>query len=394
MRRPWVAWAGLALVLTAVIVAFVFAITQHDVFQIVAFLVLGMPFAVVGALVAARRPEELLGWLLLGIGVSLALANTSDGIVRYGLAHPDGFVSPGYFGLSSAACFGAFFLLLILTLLLLPSGRLPSPRWRIVAAGVAVLAALDLVGLLRAGTFDDWKEEGLRNPLGVEALRPVLAPLLQVSIVMTFLLLLLSILSVAIRFRGSKGVERAQLRWIVAAVSGTGITWLVLLIASAFLGDRPVVDIFWGAALFSIALIPVGIGIAVMRYRLYEIDRVISRTLVYAVVTVVLGASYVGLVLAGQALFSSFAGGSNLAIAVSTLVVAALFLPVRSRVRRFVDRRFYRRRYDAQRTLEGFGARLREQIDLSTLERDLQLVVTETMQPAHASVWLRTGTRS
>ena len=211
MRRPWVAWAGLALVLTAVIVAFVFAITQHDVFQIVAFVVLGMPFAVVGALVAARRPAEPVGWLLLGIGVSLALANTSDGIVRYGLAHPDGFVSPGYFGLSSAACFGAFFLLLILTLLLLPSGRLPSPRWRIVAAGVGVLAALDLVGFLRVGTFEDWKEEGLRNPLGVQALGSVLAPLLQVSIVMTFLLLLLSILSVAIRFRSSRGVERAQL---------------------------------------------------------------------------------------------------------------------------------------------------------------------------------------
>ncbi len=120
----------------------------------------------------------------------------------------------------------------------------------------------------------------------------------------------------------------------------------------------------------------------------------ISRTLVYAAVTVVLGAAYVGLVLAGQALFSSFAGGSDLAIAASTLVVAALFLPVRSRVQRFVDRRFYRRRYDAQRTLESFGTRLREQIDLATLETDLKSVVTETMQPTHTSVWLRTGAPS
>ena len=114
---------------------------------------------------------------------------------------------------------------------------------------------------------------------------------------------------------------------------------------------------------------PVAVAIAILRYRLYEIDRIVSRTLVYASLTVVLGAAYVGLVLAGQALFSSFAGGSNLAIAVSTLVVAALFLPVRSRVQRFVDRRFYRRRYDAQRTLEGFGARLREQVDLEHAER-------------------------
>ena len=130
-------------------------------------------------------------------------------------------------------------------------------------------------------------------------------------------------------------------------------------------------------------LLPIAVGVAILRYRLFDIDRVISKTLVYAALSLVLGAAYVGLVLAGQALFSSFAGGSNLAIAASTLVVAALFLPVRSRVQRFVDRRFYRRRYDAQRTLEGFGARLREQVDLGTLERDLQAVVTETMQPAH-----------
>ena len=129
-----------------------------------------------------------------------------------------------------------------------------------------------------------------------------------------------------------------------------------------------------------------------LRYRLYEIDRVISKTLVYGALTVILGAAYAGLVLAGQAVFSSFAGGSNLAIAVSTLVVAALFLPLRSRVQRLVDRRFYRRRYDAQRTLESFGARLRQEVDLATLTGELRSVVDETMQPAHVSLWLRAGT--
>ncbi len=136
-------------------------------------------------------------------------------------------------------------------------------------------------------------------------------------------------------------------------------------------------------------LLPVAIGIAILRYRLFDIDRVISKTLVYGVLSIVLGAAYVGLVLGGQALFSSFAGGSNLAIAASTLVVAALFLPARARVQRFVDRRFYRRRYDGQQTLHAFGSRLRRQVEVGALTRDLSGVARDTMQPAHVSVWLR-----
>ena len=138
------------------------------------------------------------------------------------------------------------------------------------------------------------------------------------------------------------------------------------VIVPDLVGIKDTGDVFFAV---SVSMLPIALGIAMLKYRLYDIDRLINRTLVYVALTVVLGAAYVGLVLAGQALFSSFAGGSNLAIAASTLVVAALFLPVRSRVQRFVDRRFYRRRYDAQRTLEGFGARLREQVDLDDAER-------------------------
>ena len=151
-----------------------------------------------------------------------------------------------------------------------------------------------------------------------------------------------------------------------------------------------------GAALELVGVfaLPVAIGVAMLRYRLYDVDRLISRSLTYALVTVTLAAAYGGLVLAGQALFSSFAGGGGLVIAVSTLVVAALFLPLRTRVQRFVDRRFYRRRYDSQQTLAAFGARLREHVDLRTLQADLCGVVDETVQPAHASVWLRREART
>jgi hypothetical protein len=172
------------------------------------------------------------------------------------------------------------------------------------------------------------------------------------------------------------------------------VAWGVATICAAFVANGVLSALFSVEAVgpflsLVLCLFPVTVGIAILRYRLYEIDRLISRTLVYGAVSLLLGAAYVGLVIGGQALFSSVAGGSDLAIAVSTLVVAALFMPVRSRVQAFVDRRFYRRRYDAQRTLEGFGAQLREQIDLGTLERNLHSAVTETMQPLHVSLWLR-----
>ena len=394
MKRPAVAWAGLGAALAFLLAGGVLTLAgSGDAREVAAGFVLVMPFAGVGALIAARQPENLIGWLLLGIGMGLSVTGTCDGAIEYGLAHPGSVPGLGFFALVSSFAFLMFFILFFLVLLLLPNGRLLTPRWRIVVWGIGLLAIVELALVVRPGPMDDWVKEGIRNPLGVQALEPVTSVLYQAEIALSFACLISSLASVVVRFRRSTGVERAQLRWIAAAVTATGVTWVTMAIGGLILGDRPAADILWALAILSITFIPIGIGIAVMRYRLYEIDRVISRTLVYAAVTVVLGASYVGLVLAGQAIFSSFTGGSNLAIAASTLLVAALFLPVRSRVQRFVDRRFYRRRYDAQRTLEGFGARLREQIDLGTLEHDLRGVVTETMQPAHASVWLREARR-
>ena len=186
------------------------------------------------------------------------------------------------------------------------------------------------------------------------------------------------------RFRRSRGLERQQFKWLAASA---GFLLSVLPFGAAFNWTEA------AGLMMTIALIalPISVGIAVLRYRLYEIDRIVSRTLVYGSLTLILGAAYAGLVLGGQALFSSFAGGSNLAIAGSTLVVAALFLPLRGRVQQFVDRRFYRRRYDARRTLEAFGARLREEVDLELLAADLRGVVEETMQPRQVSLWLRSA---
>ena len=208
--------------------------------------------------------------------------------------------------------------------------------------------------------------------------------------------MLLGAASLVIRFRRSEGIERQQYRLFTAAAVAFPVASMATnLFESTVYGPwafAGAVDILLNAVTVTAALLlPAATAIAILRYRLYEIDRIISRTLVYGALTLILGAAYVGLVLAGQALFASFAGGSNLAVAVSTLVVAALFLPVRARVQGFVDRRFYRSRYDAQRTLGSFGSRLREQVELDQLTTDLTAVVGETMQPAHTSVWLRSG---
>ncbi len=391
MRRPAVAWAGLGVAMALLVAGAVLtAAGSGEAGEFVAGFVLVLPFAAIGAFVAARQSHNRIGWILLGIGVSLSISFMCDGAIEYGFAHPGRLGGLGAFALVSSIAFSTFFLLLFLLLVLLPNGRLQSPRWRASIAGVALLGVANLCLLVRPGPFDDWEEEGLLNPLGVNALEPVINVVYQVDVALLGVLLITSVGSVVLRFRRSAGVERAQMRWIAAAVAATGITWVTMIVGSLILGDDPVVDVLWVSAILSISLIPIGVGVAVMRYKLYEIDRVISKSIGYALLTVVLAAVYVSLVLVGQALSSSVAGGSDLAIAASTLVVAALFLPLRARVQRVVDRRFNRRRYDTQRTLEGFGARLREQIDLGSLERDLQDVVTETMQPTHTSLWLRT----
>jgi hypothetical protein len=341
-------------------------------------------FAGVGALLVSRRPRNAIGWLLLATATGLALQvalerYAADAVIAHSGTLRGGLVAASLVQtvwLAKSVSVG-------LVVVLFPEGRLPSAYWRWLLALLGVAAAAMFVGGTMApgrlaapyATYD--------NPLGVAALARFDGPLLAAGS-LVLLVFVAAGISLVRRFRSARGLERAQYKWFCFAAAA----FPVLVLVQQFLSST---QEFLATSLPSIAaaLLPVATAIAILRYRLYDIDRLVGRTLVYGTVTAVLGASYAVLVLGGQALFSSFAGGSNLAIAVSTLVVAALFQPVRSRVQRFVDRRFYRRRYDAQRTLEGFGARLREQIELDDLAGGLRTVVTETMQPAHVSLWLR-----
>ena len=348
-------------------------------------------FAGVGLLLAARLPRNTIGWLFLAIAGSLALGLVLE---RYALdaliAHPGSLPAGSVAAALSKEAWVILISTLILLLLVFPHGRLPSRRWRpMLALLVASAAATWVGGTTKPGPLPA-PFAAHDNPLGVSALETPGRALFDAWALM-LVPLVAAVVSLVQRYRRSRGVERQQYKWFVFAAALFPIVLQLTQVVDAAHWNRIEFAVSSLPAIAS-AFLPIATAIAILRYRLYEIDRLIGRTLVYGALTLVLGAGYVGLVLAGQALFSSFAGGSNLAIAVSTLVVAGLFLPVRSRMQHFVDRRFFRRRYDAQRTLEGFGARLREQIDLETLEHDLRGVVTETMQPAHAAVWLRTGT--
>jgi hypothetical protein len=371
------------------IVGYTTATQQEGLAASIGLLVAFIAFATVGALVASRQPRNAVGWIFLAVGLLVGLSVAGGEYANYVFVEEPGAYPGGYLAgwLYVWTWFPALGLIVFLPLLF-PDGRVPGPRWRLVLWGlIAAISFTTALAMVNPGPMNDDIETTVwpDNPLGIESVETFVSAAEDVSAVILLCLLVATAASVVVRFRHSRGDERQQLKWMTYAVVVMVVSIALSPLFSGDLGDL----LFAG----TIILAPVATAIAMFKYRLYEIDRVISRTLVYAALTVILGAAYVGLVLAGQAVFSSFAGGSNLAIAGSTLVVAALFLPARARVQRFVDRRFYRRRYDAQRTLEAFGARLREQVDLETLKAELNVAVEETMQPAHVSLWLRQGAR-
>jgi hypothetical protein len=336
-------------------------------------------WAVLGAVIVALRPSNVVGWLFLGIGlwlsIGLALTTAAERLDSGPLLTFLSWFSEWFWIAGFAAMIGSLFVI--------PTGRLPSRRWRPVLAVFAAAAlACALVASLEENLQASDSAPVVANPIGIDGLGDIedwFGPGLILILVGGAIA---GAASLIVRYRDGDVLERQQLKLLALAAPLA----VVCVVAAGLAGDGLLSDVLWDVGMTAI---PAAVTIGILRYRLFDVDLLISRTLVYGLLTVLLGAAYAGLVLAGQAIFSSFAGGSNLAIAVSTLVVAALFLPLRGRVQRLVDRRFYRRRYDAQRTLEAFGARLRDEVELDLLRADLRRVVRDTVQPAHVSVWLR-----
>ncbi len=279
------------------------------------------------------------------------------------------------------------YLLFVYLFLLFPDGRPLSRRWRPLLWINGILIATTVV----VEAFDPGRIQGdepIRNPLGIEAAAGIFAVVAELVFYLTMLLVVVSAVSVYLRFRRASGVERQQIKWLAYAASLVGIVAVVGVIGELLLGGFG-----WWIFLVLVATlfgIPLSVGAAVLRYRLYDIDIVINRTLVYGASTALLAAVYVGSVVLLQGTLRALTGQeSQLAVVVSTLVVAALFDPLRRRVQAFVDRRFYRSKYDAAKTLEAFNSRLRDETELDTLSSDVIGVVRETMQPEHASLWLR-----
>ena len=367
-------------------------LTVGDLLGGVIFLI----FPLVGALIASRRPRNAIGWILLAEGLLWMFLGMTDYYGLYGVARPGSVPFPvGVAAVNNFMWVPAVGLLGTYVFLLFPDGRLPSRRWRPLAwlSGTVIVLVSILVGLTPGGLQN---LGGIRNPFALEGY-PWLETVAYIVLPLLPLCMLASVISLVMRYRRSRGEERQQIKWIAFAASFVGLLYLMAMVCAFifpsgawFQAGSPLwLDLLGYAALSSFTLVPVAIGFAVLRYRLYDIDILINRTLVYGSITVLLALVYFGGVAGLQRLLAPVAGqDSQLAIVASTLAIAALFNPLRRRTQRFIDQRFYRRKYDAAKTLEQFSSKLRDETDLNALRGDILAVVRETMQPEHVSFWL------
>jgi len=383
--RP-LAW-GLASLAMALLMGGLVVYATTDAFEFVAtdlFLpAITVAFAIVGALVASRQPGNAIGWIFLGVAVFTGLASIAYGFVEYRLQSD---TDPGAFTGAAAMYSEISWIPFVLVpgtflLLLFPDGRLPSRRWRLIAwcAGAGILGALFINGTT-AEPLESFPT--VENPFAIDS--PVMEPLMAISVLLLWIAVLGSVVSVVARFRRAERLQRQQIKWLATVGALLAVITPIDVALEGILGEGAYV-----ATSLGVLGLPAAVGMAILRHRLYDIDVVINRTLVYGALTATLAGTYLGSVLLLQLLLTPLTASNSLAIAVSTLAVAALFQPARRRIQAIVDRRFYRRKYDAARTLERFGTHLRDQVDLDTLGAELRGVVTDTMQPAHVTLWLR-----
>jgi hypothetical protein len=354
-------------------------------------------FAVVGAVLLVRRPANAIGWIMASIGLMVSVFNTGSAYAGYVVATRG---RPNALAVFGAWCANWYwFVMLALALIFLPmlfpNGRLISRRWLpfvvigvIGSLGVATLGAL-------ADTLTTGEASGYRidNPIGIEGLGgPVNLPAFAILEVLFAVGVVGAAASVVVRLRRSRGVERRQIEWFAYTTVVFIGSSIITGIASDVTGIRWLGSVSYSLSMVGLVCLPIAVGVAILRYRLYDIDLIINRTLVYGPLTVTLALVYFGGVAITESLFRALTGQNQqpqLAIVVSTLAIAALFSPLRRRIKSFIDRRFYRNAYDARKTLEAFSARLRDETDLDALNAELVGVIEETMQPEHVALWLR-----
>jgi hypothetical protein len=345
--------------------------------------------ATVGAVLAGRRPRHPVGWLLLALGLAVTASGVVDGYARYGLlARPGALPAARWAAAYSPATLYLGFTCVGFVLLLTPSGSLPSPRWRWWARVAAAAPGIFLVALAVGPGLVVAPYGSVVDPVTLPALAGTVTAAIAVAIAIAAGGLAVGAWSLVVRFRRARGTERQQLRWLALAAAVTVPLAAIVLLGVAV--DATAAAMVVLAAGVCLAILPLATGAAILRYRLYDLDRIISRTLAYGLLTVLLGGGYAGVVLVLGGLLGQ---NSSLAVAVATLAVAAVFQPARRRIQRAVDQRFNRRRYDAAQTIQAFSTRLRDEVDLDTLTAELLAVVDQTMQPNRMSLWLRQPVR-
>ncbi|HEX6652081.1 MAG TPA: hypothetical protein VF072_05010 [Thermoleophilaceae bacterium] len=381
---PW-CLAAFAILLMAA--AEIFAVANGDGDRGDVFLwAITITFAGVGSLIASRHPDNAIGRIFLWAAITAGIAGVAGSYADHWVDSGDG---PALLGRTAAIYGNVSWIPWILVpstflLLLFPDGHLLSPRWRPVAWCAAIgIAGVFVTQGLTAGPIEDYPQ--VTNPYGVDS--PVVDPLSGLALLVLAVGIAGSSASLIVRFRRARGEERQQMKWLAFAGAVAGVCVILFTALYDVVGE----DVANSAIMLSVLGLPLAAGLAILRYRLYDIDVVINRTLVYGALTATLAAAYLGCVLLLQLLLNGVTGDSGLAVAASTLTVAALVRPARSRIQSAVDRRFFRRKYDAAQTLEEFSARLRDQLDLGTLNDELSSVVHDTLQPAHVSVWLRSA---